>query len=202
MDESKRAGPQERQCVVNRVIKKLGYFVTALGIRLGIIKHDRRWHSSDSLLASWSTRTEAMAKLITKPSTVLELGCGNMALEKLLPAGSCYIPSDLVYRGYGTLVFDLNDSYLPVFPTCDICFMAGVLEYVKDVHRLVEHLSRCCDEVIVSYCVGGLRLANGWVNSYKRNEIVAIFNKAGYRNTFIDKWNDKTVLFRFSKETD
>ena len=183
---------------MNRVIKRLGYFVTALGVRLGIIKHDRRWHSSDSLLASWSTRTEAMAKLITKPSTVLELGCGNMALEKLLPSGSCYIPSDLVYRGHGTLVFDLNDSYLPEFPFCDVCFMAGVLEYVRDVPRLVEHLSKSCDEVIVSYCKSRFGLANGWVNSYTWQEIIAIFEKAGYRNTYVNQWNDKTVIFRFS----
>lgn len=46
-------------------------------------------------------------------SKVVDLGCGAMSLERHLPAGCQYVPSDLVARDARTRVCDLNRANCP-----------------------------------------------------------------------------------------
>src|SRR5690348_9570014 len=63
-----------------------------------------RWSSPGGLEEWWVERTGILAQLLPAGSRVIEFGAGRRQLEKLLPNGCTYIPSDLVDRGPGTIV--------------------------------------------------------------------------------------------------
>jgi hypothetical protein len=103
----------------------------------------RRWASPCGLEAWWDQRTELLAKLIPAGARVIEFGAGRRTLERLLPAGCAYIPSDLVDRGPGTIVCDLNHRPLPDLGSYspEVAVFGGVLEYIRDVAGVARWLS-------------------------------------------------------------
>ncbi len=110
-----------------------------------------RWSDPSNLNESWDVRTAALAKFVPPGSSVLEFGAGRRVLPRYLPAGCQYTPSDLVDRGPGTLVCDLNAAQLPLFPEHDVAVFSGVLEYVLDMDRLLDHLAPTCRIIVASY---------------------------------------------------
>jgi hypothetical protein len=160
----------------------------------------RRWGDPQSLSSDWDSRTRQMAGLVRPGESVIEFGAGRRLLEQTLPAGCRYIPSDLVDRGGGTLVCDLNASDLPDFPRVDLAFFSGVIEYVNDVPRLLRHLSASVSGVVVSYGVLELnpknRRRNGWVNDYSESELVGIFRQIGFERVAREQWRTQ-LCFRF-----
>ena len=150
-----------------------------------------RWADA-STYDDWEERTQLIAKLIPARSRVIEFGAGNRLLERHLPQGSTYVPSDLVDRGEGTVVLDLNRRPLPELGReFDVAVLAGVLEYVQSVPSLLSWLSAQVPMAIVSYScrrsrthsprrlIEGLRRAGaGWVNSYSEVELVRIAARA------------------------
>ena len=101
-----------------------------------------RWTPVDSLASNWDSRTMQIAKLISENSSVIEFGAGRQILRDYLPQGCQYTPSDLVDRGRGTIVCDLNSDALPQFSKFDFAVFAGVMEYVNDIPRIVRHLKQ------------------------------------------------------------
>jgi hypothetical protein len=150
----------------------------------------RRWQDLSNYNHDWDERTKTIAGLIAPGSRVLEFGAGRRQLEALLPPGCRYIPSDLVSRGEGTIVCDLNS---PPFPDLrelqiDTAVFGGVLEYVTDLPRLVSWLSGQVRTCIASYeCARSAprtfarlresfeRARIGWLNSYDEAELRRIF---------------------------
>jgi hypothetical protein len=102
-----------------------------------------RWKALPHHEAWWDERTKKIATLIPAGSNVIEFGAGRRQLEKFLPAGCRYTPSDLVDRGPGTIVCDLNRSSLPdLRHLCvNVAVFGGVLEYLTDVPSLVSWLA-------------------------------------------------------------
>jgi hypothetical protein len=162
----------------------------------------RRWKGCSGLSADWDSRTEQIARLIPQRTSVLEFGAGRMVLRKFLPEGCTYTPSDLVDRGAGTLVCDLNARELPEFPPHDVAVFSGVLEYVNDVPHLVSHLSRRVGMIIASYAatdehsVIKERRSSGWVNDYSSNGLQEVFSAAGFRLDQIATWRSQRI-YRF-----
>src|SRR5205814_2229019 len=113
----------------------------------------RRWGDSRSLSPDWDSRTEQIARLIPPGATVLEFGAGRMTLRNYLPEGCQYTPCDLVDRGGGTIVCDLNARELPAFPPLDVAVFSGVLEYINDINYLISHISGSVSTIIASYAV-------------------------------------------------
>jgi hypothetical protein len=121
----------------------------ALGVMRNVIMTSldladyKRWKALQHHEEWWDERTKEIAKLVPAGSKVVEFGAGRRQLEKVLPAGCRYTPSDLVDRGPGTIVCDLNRSPLPDLR--DFCFkvavFGGVLEYVADVPSLASWLA-------------------------------------------------------------
>ena len=144
----------------------------------------KRWENTKNLSPKWESRTLQMANLIPPNASVIEFGAGRMVLKSHLPSGCTYTPSDIVDRGEGTLICDLNGVELPIFSPHEIAVFSGVLEYVNDVPRLVAHLSENVDTIIASYATldnnQRNRRANGWVNDYSSEQFVAIFRQCGY----------------------
>lgn len=161
-----------------------------------------RWGSKASLFQSWDSRTQQIAALIKPGASVIEFGAGRLVLKTFLPENCSYTPSDLVDRGYGTIVCDLNSKTLPQFQTFDIAVFSGVLEYVNDIPRLIFHLSRCVNVIIASYAVmeenKSNRRGQGWVNDYNSVQFINIFENVGFRCDYTEKWQSQ-VIYRFTK---
>jgi len=168
----------------------------------------RRWTDPTYLsVPDWDSRTAQMAKLIPPGTTVLEFGAGSMTLKNYLPKGCKYIPSDLVDRGSGTVVCDLNGRELPEFPPHDVVFFSGVLEFVYDLDRLADHNSHYCNIIVASYsCVAEeqavnkrARRAAGWVNDYTSGEFEKLFARSGFRCDHVECWHTQKI-YRFVRE--
>jgi glycosyltransferase involved in cell wall biosynthesis len=164
-----------------------------------------RWGDPGSLSPDWDSRTEQIARLIPPESTVLEFGAGRMTLKDRLPAGCTYTPSDLVDRGAGTIVCDLNARDLPAFPPHDVAVFSGVLEYVNDISYLLSQINRPFRMIIASYAVrerasGKLeRRSHGWVNDYTSGEFEEIFRRSGFRLDRVEDWCSQKI-YRFARD--
>lgn len=154
----------------------------------------KRWNDPTTW-EDWEERTRIIAGMISPNSRVVEFGAGKRQLERHLPVGSWYIPSDIVDRGHGTIILDLNARSLPDLRArkFDIAVFAGVLEYVVDLPIFVLWLARQVPVCIASYnCArsapGTLgrfretyhRLGAGWTNCFNETELVALFGREGF----------------------
>ena len=175
---------------------------TSLSIATGGSDY-RRWRSPDSFSKDWDSRSSIIASLVPPDSAVIEFGAGRMALKDLLPSGCAYTPSDLIDRGGGTLVCDLNSKMLPPIPRHDVAVFGGVLEYVHDVPRLISHLSNSVEIIVASYAVTDSnqenRRGNGWVNDLSSSDILALFEAAGFRMDCEDHWGTQSI-YRFRRQ--
>jgi hypothetical protein len=161
-----------------------------------------RWQAEKALSLDWEPRTLQIAGLVPPGSSVLEFGAGRKTLAEFLPDGCSYTPSDIVDRGPGTFVCDLNAPSLPVFPPHDVAVFSGVLEYVRDVPRLVAHLSPFIRVFILSYAILEThtnrisRRASGWVNDYDSRSLEEIFKQNGFYLDHTEMWQSQNI-FRF-----
>lgn len=158
----------------------------------------RRWGTEANLHPAWDSRTLQIARLIPPGSSVLEFGAGRLVLRESLPPGCVYTPSDLVDRGFGTIVCDLNARTLPSLGHYDVAVFSGVLEYVNDVPRLIRHLSRSVDMIIASYSPTETnpcnRRAGGWVNDYDSDELRRLFAAEGFACGHTEPWAQQTIF--------
>ena len=173
----------------------------------------RRWTNPASFEGWWETRTQKVAALIPKGSRVIEFGAGSRWLESYLDPHCSYIPSDLVDRGPGTIICDLNQRPLPDLRSIqpDVAVFIGVLEYIKDLPFLVEWLSQQVSLCVASYDYATTRpetlrralevlhrAYNGYMSTYSEDELVELFNRWGFSCVQKDTWNDQR-LFLFGK---
>lgn len=174
----------------------------------------RRWTSVDGLEEWWSARTEMIAQFVPPDSRVIEFGAGRRHLEQLLPLGCTYTALDLVDRGPGTIVCDLNRRPLPDLRdrAFTVAVFAGVLEYVKDVPSLIAWLGSIgVVTAIVSFdpvptrlgLIGRVReqlrrLYFGYMCDLTEAELVRCFEAAQMRCVEKRPWTHQ-VIIRFEK---
>jgi hypothetical protein len=173
----------------------------------------RRWTNPRSLEQWWEARTEKAASFIPNGSRVIEFGAGHRALERYLDPSCTYVPSDIVDRGPGTLVHDLNQRPLPDLgaDVYDVAVLMGVLEYIRDVPAVLDWLTELVPVVVLSYvCVTanrhslrGMRdranrLGVGWMNNYREEELRSLFHERGYACLRAETWENNR-LFVFSR---
>lgn len=166
-----------------------------------------RWRDLANLELEWSGRAQLIAKYIPPRSRVIDFGAGRQELQSLLPPDCIYIPSDLVDRGAGTFLCDLNAEPLPDldFLTADVAVFAGVLEYITDLEAIPSWLAQYVTTCVASYeCArsraGTLfrlresleRIGNGWVNTYNDSEFERVFLKAGFKCVAKSIWATET----------
>lgn len=172
-----------------------------------------RWSNPDSLETWWKARAKQLARLVPHESHVLEFGAGRRQLEQYLPRGCSYVPSDFVDRGPGTIICNLNHRPLPDlrYIAADVAVFGGVLEYIRDLPSLLQWLAGQ-----VSVCAASYAYANpkttllewvkdrwgrayyGYLNSYTEEELVTLFEQAGFRCEKKDTWENQR-LFLFAK---
>jgi hypothetical protein len=153
-----------------------------------------RWSDPRSFDAEWDERARVAAALIPSGANVVEFGAGLRQLERFLHGGVNYTPSDVVDRGPGSVVIDLNSRPLPSLGDADTAVFCGVLEYVADLPEVVHWLSGWAHVCIASYnCAAtssfspfriaevAKRSRSGWVNTFDEKELCARFATAGFQ---------------------
>ena len=155
----------------------------------------RRWSDPTNLESWWEPRTERAAALIPAGSRVIEFGAGNRTLERVLDPSCTYVPSDIVDRGPGTLVCNLNERPLPNLGSdvYDVAVMMGVLEYMRDAPSIVDWLAEHVQVCVLSYVcaeenrfsIRGARsrlrrIRAGWMNNFRDDELRSLFDERGF----------------------
>lgn len=166
-----------------------------------------RWGKDKSFNTTWDTRTEMIASMIPEDCSVLEFGAGRMALKRYLPYSCRYTPSDILDRGEGTIICDLNDAVLPMFQHHDFIVFGGVLEYIYDPERLLSNLANCCHVIIATYAVTDFpsqrsilqRRKYGWVNNFNKENFLKLFRLHGFIPEQELLW-EKQYIFKFVKD--
>lgn len=162
-----------------------------------------RWANKVNLLRQWSGRAEIVASLITAPNIVLDLGCGEMDLERHLTPGVIYQPSDIVSRDERTIVCDLNKNEVPDFKA-SIVTMLGVLEYIHDPKALLDRLAARWPTLLMTYYPTDFdgkrdRFAHGWFSALTSAELVATAGAVGYDLvSIIPSSDDRERIYTFA----
>lgn len=175
----------------------------------------KRWTSPQGLEEWWDERTKQIATLVPAGSRVVEFGAGRRQLEKYLPPSCAYTPSDLVDRGPGTIVCDLNQRPLPDLSQLapQVAVFGGVLEYIRDVPSLLQWLAasgvKTCiasfDPVPVGLGILGRhreaarRTYYGYRNRLTEEELVRSFAVAGFARIQRQTWTTQ-VISRFQRQ--
>jgi hypothetical protein len=194
---------------------KIGGLWATLRCRLLGRSDVSHWSDPVSFDAEWDVRARAAAALIPPGANVVEFGAGLRQLEAFLgPDVSSYIPSDLVDRGPGTLILDLNARPLPSMNDADTAVFCGVLEYLAELPEVVRWLSAWATHCIVTYnCASSSprtldrvaevarRARSGWVNTFSERDLCDEFESAGYtlieRRTWYEAGgNEPIFVFR------
>ena len=144
-----------------------------------------RWSDSHNLKESWNPRAKLAADFIPAGATVLDLGCGAMALETFLPYGSTYLPCDLVKRDGRTIVCNFNEESLPSKSDATHVVTLGVLEYIHDWQGFLRQLCAFRVPVIFSYHPIDYtqqmdRAALGWVNHIPLEHLCSEVYSSGF----------------------
>lgn len=169
----------------------------------------RRWSDPRSLYASWEPRTKMAAALVPNNSRVIEFGAGNRNLERHLDPTCSYTPSDMVERGPGTIVCDLNERPLPDLGSgnYDVAVILGVLEYVRDMPSVLDWLTKYVTFLVLAYAPAKatgyspravlekvVRLRHGWMSNYREDEILSLFRDRGFQLVEGQNWHNQRIF--------
>lgn len=146
-----------------------------------------RWSDPSQLEAAWRSRALFAADFIPAGARVLDIGCGDMTLEKYLPFGCSYVPCDVVRRDDRTTILDLNREAPPaaLLEGVDVVSMLGVWEYLYRVRDVLAAFAAAKKTLLCSYCVTEStshldRRALGWVNDFSSHEFTGMARDCGY----------------------
>jgi hypothetical protein len=150
------------------------------------------------------SRSKRVAGIIPPGVSVLDLGCGAMALKEYLPATCTYHPADLVQRGSDCQVVDLNKGEFPV-GRFDWVTMLGVLEYVFDVEGVLRSCRQAASHLVVDYNSQWLDASDrrrrcGWVNDLSPGTFADLAIRAGWKNIAMLKVVDDRYMYVLDAE--
>lgn len=182
-------------------------YAKAWQTRLGYGGNTHRWSQTKNFDEAWDERTAQMAAMITPGASVLEFGSGREQLERFLPAGCQYQPSDLVARSSRTLVCDLNQGFPSLSQRYDVIVFSGVIEYIHDIEALFRQVYTVADQCIVSYaptdqlrCMA-TRIASGWVNHMSEEKLLRYAERVGFHCEERKIWKNQTIYRLVARQT-
>lgn len=153
-------------------------------------------------LPSWYERNHVIRDIIGTVDSVLDLGCGNRYLQKLLNDSVMYTGVDCVSGNGETVVINFNqptDSHTLQKCDYDMAVISGVLEYLKRPLGILDFAKRHAKRVTVSYVCAEDRPKqpdeiHGWVNRLNENEILDMFSTAGFLVSQRTKYNRHSIF--------
>jgi hypothetical protein len=138
---------------------------------------------------TWEHRTRLASELLKSERSVVDVGCGLMALRALLPSTTRYIPVDIVPRGTDTILVDLNKEAMPPVEA-DAAALLGVIEYIIDPRAVLLQFKQF-RTLCVSYNYKGIkdvlwtlfpeRKKVGWKNRLTKRQFERLVVSLGYR---------------------
>jgi SAM-dependent methyltransferase len=143
-----------------------------------------RWLDPNEFMDIWDKRAKRAAEFIPRGSTVLDLGCGKMAIQGFLPRGCRYIGCDLTARSEDTVVCDFNRGEFPKndATVATVITMLGLLEYIIDIPRFFANLGELRPRrVIASYHPTDLykkKWRDEWLSHLSERELLESFEGA------------------------
>lgn len=168
-----------------------------------LIVNTERWQSIADESGKWRGRYRALASHIVARSSVIEFGCGSMALRDMLPPGCTYQASDIVSRCADCLVLDLTQPLPPrLAASYDAAVFAGVLEYVPDLPGVVAWAAVQASAVLFSYAttddfsdLDRRRNVYGWFSHLAHSELMAMSATSGLglEIQHIGRWNSQNL---------
>lgn len=160
-----------------------------------------RWQKSSNLKEDWDSRTILIAGLIPAGSAVLEFGAGRFVLRDHLPPDCSYQPSDIVDRGDGTIVCDLNEDFPTLPRRYTHTVFSGVFEYVSDIGAVVGALKNNTTVIIASYSTTDMlsdyitRRRSGFINHLSNEQFISLFHHHGFRLSQTHMWQLQTIYY-------
>ncbi len=88
----------------------------------------------------WEHRARVISRWIPEGAYVLDMGCGNMLIEKHLKNPAGYIPCDIAKRDERTIVCDFDKFEYPPAQSENMILCLGVVNYLQHQKELIEHL--------------------------------------------------------------
>jgi hypothetical protein len=152
-----------------------------------------RWARRARMAADWLLTADV--------GTVLDLGCGTMTLERILPSFVQYLPCDVIRRDERTIVCDLNRDPPPAVEA-DAVACLGVLEYLFRPEEVLAKLAGRHRVCVLSYNTTDIlsdvptRRSHGWFNDFSRSELENLFVGAGWRIDRADRFGQTQTLWR------
>lgn len=149
-----------------------------------------RSDDAEKAAAQRAARARAIADMVPAGARVLDLGCGGMELEGLLPERCVYIPSDLEARDDRTLVCDYDKGQFPSVKGLggtppDRVTVMGAVEYVRRPEVFLRALRMYRTKVLMTYCAVDIaplfdREGQGWVNHLTLREFRELVDQEGF----------------------
>jgi hypothetical protein len=146
-----------------------------------------RWLSSpNEPTDAWNIRAAFAVEMLKGVTSVVDVGCHNMRLERLLGPEVRYIPVDVVARDERTIVVDLNREPMPKVEAQALLAL-GLLTYLYDVPKFLGEVAAGYSTAVLSYNTtddqppGFDRRQHAWVSDYSGEELEAIFQRCGLR---------------------
>jgi hypothetical protein len=132
-------------------------------------------------------RVSEMAALIPASArSIIDLGCGDMELKKILNQYTIrYIPIDQYKLDESIILKDFNNWHGTnnLIDCCsDVCFCSGIFEYIYDLNNLLKNIYNACSYIVGSYICAeqNKKGFDIWVNRYKKPEFFKFFTKNGF----------------------
>lgn len=166
-----------------------------------------RWLAIDSFSVDWDRRAKAVSAFLPERMTVLDIGCGRMALEPICNNKGCrYIPADLVGRDERTIIVDLNREGIPadILESVDVVTLLGVVEYIEDFKQVLKSLIDMKCACLFTYCATDFYSKSdnlqryskdGWFNSYSISDICFLIRGAGFKIERFDIFDSQQCVF-------
>jgi hypothetical protein len=145
-----------------------------------------RWRDLDNFPPEWDDRAHVAASWVDPDSAVLDLGCGRMSLETLLPTGCRYVPADLFARDARTKVCNVETDALPSITGLHFVVALGLIEYLNEPSRLYRKVRALGARFINSYHPlvpqpPINRSEMGWMNALTMSEWLQLAKDAGFQ---------------------
>ena len=165
-----------------------------------------RWSNPDLLSPDWNGRARFASGFIRPGLSILDIGCGAMAVEAIF-AASGYTPCDVVARDERTRVIDLNDAALPTewLTDIDLVTMLGVFEYLSDSRAVMRTIAESGKPLVTSYNPIDFgpetdRAGDGWLSSFTIAEFEAAARDSGLSIVWRYAFSDREFVYLFAPE--
>lgn len=162
------------------------------------------WAYPEHYSYAWEDRARLAASMIAPGSSVLDLGCGRMALRNYLPSGCRYVPADLPKWSAEVIAVDLEADEFPA-GDYDVIVILNVLEYISNPLEVIRRSASQGRRLIVSYYHAGREASSArrrearWINDLTEGDLREEFRQSGWQiraaHVYADTPSDRQIIY-------